>query len=126
MRKRICVLLFAAIFTVGLASVRAGGDHGQKMDVASHVAKLKAELNLTDQQAEKVKAVFEDIHKRKMALKAQATDQKAPEVQEQYKKLMEEQDTRLKEILTAEQLTKYQQIQTQHATNEQTEHRKPQ
>ena len=124
MRKRICVLLFVAIFAVGLAW--AGGENGQKMDVASHVAKLKAELNLTDQQAEKVKAVFEDIHQRKLALKAQATDQRTPEVQEQYKKLMEEQDTRLKEILTPEQLTKYQQIKTQHAAKEQTEHKKPQ
>jgi len=135
MRKRFCVLVFVAVFAVGLAWA---GQYGQKtgtasdaakpkteMDIASHVAKLKTELNLTDQQADKVKAVFEDIHQRKMALKAQTTDQKTPEVQEKHKKLMDEQDTRLKEILTPEQLTKYQQLKAQHA-KEQTEHKNPQ
>lgn len=95
------------------------------MDVAGHVAKLKADLNLTDQQAEKVKAVFEDSHQRKMALKTQTTDQKAPEAKEQMKKLMDEQDTRLKEILTPEQFTKYQQLKAEHAAKEQQEHKKP-
>jgi Spy/CpxP family protein refolding chaperone len=95
------------------------------MDVAGHVAKLKAELNLTDQQAEKVKAVFEDIHQRKMALRAQTTDPKTPEAKEQMKKLMDEQDTRLKEILTPEQFTKYQQLKAEHAAKERTEQKKP-
>lgn len=127
MGKRLCRLIFAAVFAVGLAWAN---EQGQKMHVASRVAKLKAELNLTDQQAEKVKAVFEDIHQRKMALKAQTTDQKAPEVQERYKKLMDEQDTRLKDtrlkdILTPEQLTKYLQLKAQHAAKEQAEHKKP-
>jgi Spy/CpxP family protein refolding chaperone len=113
-----------AVFAVGLAW--AGGEHGQKMDVASHVAKLKAELNLTDQQAEKVKAVFEDIHQRKLALKEKASDQNSPAVHEQYKKLMQEQDTRLKALLTPEQFAKYQQLKTQHAAKERAEHKKPQ
>ena len=110
------------VFAVGLAWA---SQQDKKMDVASHVAKMKAELNLTDQQGEKVKAVFEDIHQRKMALKAQYTDQKAPEVQGEYKKLMDEQDSRLKEILTPEQFTKNQQLKAEHAAKEQTEHKKP-
>ena len=122
MKKRICGLIFAAIFAVGLAWA---SEQDKKMDVASHVAKMKAELNLTDQQAEKVKVVFEDIHQRKMALKAQNADQKAPEVQGQYKKLMDEQDARLKEILTPEQLTKYQQLKAEHAGKEKAEQKKP-
>ena len=122
MRKRIWGLIFAAVFAVGLAWA---AEQEHKMDVAGHVAKLKADLNLTDQQAEKVKAVFEDIHQRKMALKTQTTDQKAPEAKEQMKKLMDEQDTRLKEILTPEQFTKYQQLKAEHAAKEQQEHKKP-
>ena len=122
MKKRICGLIFAVVFAVGLAWAT---EQDKKMDVASHVAKMKAELNLTDQQAEKVKAVFEDIHQRKMALKAQHTDQKAPEVQAEYKKLMDEQDSRLKEILTPEQLTKYQQLKAEHAAKEKAEEKKP-
>jgi hypothetical protein len=124
MRKRICGLIVAAVFAVGLAW--AGNQHGQKMDVAGHVAKLKAELNLSDQQTEHVKTLFEDIHKRKMALKAETTDQKSPEAQEQYKKLMDEQDARMKEILTPEQLTKYQQLKAEHAAKERAEQKKPQ
>lgn len=122
MGKRIWGLIFAAVFAVGLAWA---AEQEHKMDVAGHVAKLKADLNLTDQQAEKVKAVFEDIHQRKMALKTQTTDQKAPEAKEQMKKLMDEQDTRLKEILTPEQFTKYQQLKAEHAAKEQQEHKKP-
>jgi Spy/CpxP family protein refolding chaperone len=131
MRKRICVLVFVAVFAVGLAWA---GQYGQKpstasdaakpkteMDIASHVAKLKTELNLTDEQADKVKAVLEDTHKRKMALRSETADQQKSE----SKKLMAEQDTRLKEILTPEQLTKYQQLKAQHA-KEQTEHKNPQ
>jgi Spy/CpxP family protein refolding chaperone len=123
MRKRFFVLIFAAVFAVGLAW--AANEHGQKMDVASHVAKMKAELNLTDDQADKVKSVFEDIHKRKMALREQKTDKQSPETREQFQKLSEEQDTRLKEILTPDQITKYQQLKAQHAAKEQAEHKKP-
>ena len=122
MRKRICGLIFAVVFAIGLTWA---AEQEHKMDVAGHVAKLKAELNLTDQQAEKVKVVFEDIHQRKMALKAQTTDPKTPEAKDQMKKLMDEQDTRLKEILTPEQLTKYQQLKAEHAAKERTEQKKP-
>ena len=122
MRKRIWGLIFVAVFAVGLAWA---AEQEHKMDVAGHVAKLKADLNLTDQQAEKVKTLFEDIHQRKMALRAQTTDPKAPEAKEQMKKLMDEQDTRLKEILTPEQFTKYQQLKAEHAAKEQQEHKKP-
>jgi periplasmic protein CpxP/Spy len=122
MRKRIWGLIFVAVFAVGLAWA---AEQEHKMDVAGHVAKLKADLNLTDQQAEKVKTVFEDLHQRKMALRAQTTDPKAPVAKEQMKKLMDEQDTRLKEILTPEQFTKYQQLKAEHAAKEQQEHKKP-
>jgi len=120
MKKRVCVLVFVAVFAVGLAWA---GQHGQKMDIASHVAKLKTELNLTDQQADKVKAVFEDIHQRKMALKTETVD--TADQKARNRKLMEEQDTRLKQILTPEQITKYEQLKAQHA-KEQTEHKNPQ
>jgi Spy/CpxP family protein refolding chaperone len=122
MKKRICGLIVAAVFAAGLAWA---SEQEKKMDVASHVAKMKAELNLTDEQADKVKSVFEDTHKRKMALKTQNADQKSPEVQGQYKKLMDEQDTRLKEILTPEQLTKYQQLKAEHTAKEKAEQKKP-
>ena len=110
MKKRFFVLAFALVFALGLAW--AGGDkHGQKMDVASHVAKLKADLNLTDQQTEKVRAVLEDIHQRKMAAKEKAGGPESAEFREQVKKLMAERDARLKEILTAEQFARYQELQ---------------
>ncbi len=112
MKKRFFVLAFALVFAVGLAW--AGGEHHQKMDVATHVAKLKAELKLTDQQAEKVRAVLEDIHQRKMAAKEKAGQDSAA-FRQQHKKLMEERDARLKEILTPEQFTRYQQLTSKHA-----------
>jgi Spy/CpxP family protein refolding chaperone len=50
-----------------------------------------------------------------MALEAQTNDQKSPQAGDQFKKLMDEQDRRLNEILTPEQFTKYQQLKAQHA-----------
>ncbi len=122
MKKRFFVLAFALAFVVGLAW--AGGEHGQKMDVAGHVAKLKAELNLTDQQTEKVRAVLEDIHNRKMDAKKKAGGQESAEFREQAKKLMAERDARLKEILTPEQYTRYQDLQAKHAKEQETQHKK--
>ncbi len=122
MKNRFFVLAFALAFVVGLAW--AGGEHGQKMDVASHVAKLKADLNLTDQQTEKVRAVLEDIHNRKMEAKKKAGGQESAEFREQVKKLMAERDARLKEILTPEQYTRYQELQAKHAKEQETQHKK--
>ncbi len=122
MKKRFFVLAFALVFALGLAW--AGNEHGQKMDVASHVAKLKAELKLTDQQTEKVRAVLEDIHQRKMAAKQKAGGQESAEFREQVKKLMTERDTRLKEILTPEQFTRYQELQAKHAKEQGTPEKK--
>jgi Spy/CpxP family protein refolding chaperone len=112
MKKRLFVLAFALAFTVGLAW--AGGDHGQ-MDIAGHVAKLKTDLKLTDQQAEKVRTLLEDIHKRKMEAKEKAGGQDTPELREQVNKLMAERDSRLKEILTPQQFTQYQELQAKQA-----------
>ncbi len=122
MKKRFFVLAFAIAFALGLAW--AGNEHGQKMDVASHVAKLKAELKLTDQQTEKVRAVLEDIHQRKMAAKQKAGGQESAEFREQVKKLMTERDTRLKEILTPEQFARYQELQAKHAKEQGTPEKK--
>ncbi len=122
MKKRFFVLAFALAFVLGLAW--AGNEHGQKMDVASHVAKLKAELKLTDQQTEKVRAVLEDIHQRKMAAKQKAGGQESAEFREQVKKLMTERDTRLKEILTPEQFARYQELQAKHAKEQGTPEKK--
>ncbi len=122
MKKRIFVLAFVLAFAVGLAW--AGGGHDQKMDVAGHVAKLKAELKLTDQQTEKVRVVLEDIHQRKMAAKQKASGQDSAEFREQVKKLMAERDTRLKEILTADQFARYQELQAKHAKERETPEKK--
>ncbi len=122
MKKRLCILAFALAFVVGLAW--AGGEQGKNMDVASHVAKLKADLNLTDQQAEKVRAVLEDIHAHKMEAKKKAGGQDSAEFREQVKKLMAERDARLKEILTPEQFTRYQELQAKHAKEHETPQKK--
>lgn len=122
MKKRLCVLAFALAFVVGLAW--AGGEHGKDMDIASHVAKLKADLNLTDQQAEKVRAVLEDIHARKMEAKKKAEGQDSAAFHEQIKKMMAERDARLKEILTPEQFTRYQEMLAKHAKEHETPQKK--
>ncbi len=123
MKKRLVVMAFALVFAVGLAW--AGGEHGKKMDVASQVAKMKADLNLTDQQAEKVRVLIEDTHQRKMALREKASGPDSAEFREQAKKLMAEHDARLKEILTPDQYTRYQELHAKQVKEHMEHQKKP-
>lgn len=121
MRKRFYVLAVLLVFTTGL--VWAAGEHGRKkMDVASHVAKLKTELNLSDQQADQVRTVLEDIHKKMEAAKSNAQASPAS-LKETHEKLMAEEDARLKTILTPEQYTRYQQLKTEHMKEREKPHK---
>ena len=117
MRHRIVVLAVVGLLAVGLAW--AAGEKGEagKMTPAEHAAKLKEKLNLNDAQTDKVRAVFEDIHKRMAELHAKAGEPAtaSPEAKhEAKKKLKEERDARLKAILTPEQFARYKEMMAEH------------
>lgn len=89
-----------------------------KFVVASvaHHGSRKPEVELR-QTARRPRAVLEDILQRQVALKEKASSQNSPavraELREEHRKLLQEQATRLKQILTPEQFAKYQQLRTQ-------------
>ncbi len=68
--------------------------------------RLTTELNLTDAQKPKVKAVLEDTAKK-------SRDIPREERREKMRPLMDEQNKKLKEILTPDQYEKYQKMQQQ-------------
>ena len=77
---------------------------GQRMTVEQRLGMMKEQLNLTDEQVPKVKAVLEDANKQ-MAEIRQAPQE---ERRDKMMALREEQSKKMKAILTPEQFTKYQ------------------
>ena len=80
---------------------KKGGKKG--FSIEQRLERMSTALNLTDDQKPKVKAVLEDTAKQMQAL--------APEDRrEKGRALREQETTKLKEILTADQFTKYQEM----------------
>ena len=134
-RKMTAVLIVACL----AALVSFAGEKQGKMDAASHAAKLKAELNLTDEQTAQVESVFAGILEQMQPIRASmrathqelkaqrnatATDAgtieaKATEleaIRAQKRELMAERDNAMQQILTPEQFAKYQEIVAAHST----------
>lgn len=112
MRKPVLVVAVMLVLAVGLAW--AGGEKAQsgKMDPAAHAAKLQEKLALTDAQTQQVRSVLEEFAPRFEALyakKAEGTD-----ISAEKKALKEEQAAKFKTIFTAEQWTRYQEMQAAH------------
>src|SRR5215475_4406532 len=74
------------------------------MSAEQQLERMSQTLNLTAEQKPKVKAVLEDSAKKRQDLAG--LDQQ--ERREKMRSMMEEQDKKLKEILTPEQFDKYQ------------------
>jgi len=81
------------------------GGHGPTVDQI--LEKMTTELKLSDEQKPKVKAVLEEGQKARAALKETAKEERA----EKAKALFAEQDKKMKALLTAEQLPKYEAMQ---------------
>ena len=133
-RKMMAVLIVVCL----AALVSFAGEKQGKMDAASHAVKLKAELSLTDEQTAQVESVFAGILERMQPIQASmrathqelkalrnatATDTGAIEAKEtelepiraQKRELMAERDNAMQQILTPEQLAKYQEIVAAHS-----------
>ena len=104
MRNRIFIL--GVVMLLAAAVAIAGGEQskGGKMDPAAKAAMYKEKFGLTDEQTQKVQAVFEESQKRHGELKAGGLQGDA--LAAEKKKLKTEEDAKLKEILSAEQWTK--------------------
>ena len=81
---------------------------GQGPGIDRQMDRLTTELSLTDDQKPKVKAVLEEGMKKRQALRDVPADERA----EKGKALREEQNKKMKEILTADQFEKWQKMQS--------------
>lgn len=81
------------------------GGHGPTVDQI--LEKMTTELKLTDEQKPKVKTVLEEGQKARLALKEAPKEERA----EKGKALFAQQDKKMKEILTKDQIPKYEAMQ---------------
>jgi periplasmic protein CpxP/Spy len=104
-----------ACSTIGMAqddSAKKDTNKGGKgrMSVEQRLEKMSTDLNLTDAQKPKVKAVLEDQQKKMQELRADTSlDQQAR--REKMTSIMEDTNKKIKEILTPEQQEKWTKMQ---------------
>lgn len=73
------------------------------------ITRLSAELKLTDDQKAKVKTILEEQNKKRREMRAEGTPDRA-----KMQELQQETTKKMKEVLTADQFTKYEEfIKTQ-------------
>ncbi len=99
-------------FTGNVSAQDAKEKKGRNMpSVQERLDRMSTELNLTDAQKPKVKAVLEDQNKKMQELRG---DSVTPEQRrEKFQAMREEMNTKMKEILTPEQYTKYESMREQ-------------
>jgi protein CpxP len=90
-----------------------GGPGGRAgMDPAQRLAKMQQELNLTADQTTAIKAIFKEGREKMEALRANTAltpqDQHA-----QMRVLREEENTKIKAVLTPDQVTKFEAMEAQ-------------
>jgi periplasmic protein CpxP/Spy len=90
--------------TNGTKKGKGGGTVEQRME------RLDKELTLTDAQKPKVKALLEETDKKMKGLRDVAQDER----QAKGKEIRDEQNKKMKEILTADQYTKYEAAMQRH------------
>lgn len=90
----------------------AGRQGGRGQGVEQQMTRLTEQLKLTDEQKPKVKAVLDEQDKKIMELRGNTGT--APEDRRaKLQSIREDSNKKLKEVLTAEQFTKYEELQRQ-------------
>ena len=108
--KKLSLIVAVALGTLVVCNLATAQDASKKgkqgrMSAEQRVEQMKKDLNLTDEQVPKVKAVLEDQQKKMQELRSE-TDQTARRTK--MREIMEQTQTKMKGILTEEQLTKWQ------------------
>ena len=86
---------------------KKGGKRG--MNIEQQMERMKEQLSLTDEQVPKVKAVLEESNKKRQAIFTDPNFDRSDRtaMREKMAPITEEQNKKLKEILTADQYKKY-------------------
>jgi Spy/CpxP family protein refolding chaperone len=86
------------------------GGKGGRMSIEQQMEKMTKDLSLTDEQKPKVEAVLKDSAKKRQEIFAD-TSMDRQQMREKMRPIMEEQNKKLKEILTPDQMEKYTKMQ---------------
>ena len=117
MRKRsIAVVVAFVLSAVAMAfGAQQQGKMGQmgKPTVDEQVARMKTNLNLTDQQAAQVKELFEKQEQEMQTWRSNNPDPTKEQARIQVRHMWQERDAGLKKILTPEQYQKHQEMMKQ-------------
>lgn len=106
LKPLIATACFAFLMMFSVAVIAQDKQHKNPEEKAKMMSdKMKTELTLTDDQYQKVQAINLDFATQSSALKKEGNDKAA--WSEKMKPLKEEHARALKEVLTAEQFTKY-------------------
>jgi Spy/CpxP family protein refolding chaperone len=116
MRKRIIALLAMLAIGAGMAmAAQQQGKMGQKgkmgqTNVDKQVAKMKAHLNLTDEQAAQVKELFQKQNEEMQAWRQDNPKATRQEMRTHRTEMMQTRTEGLKKILTPEQFAKHEEM----------------
>jgi Spy/CpxP family protein refolding chaperone len=116
MRKR-SIAVFVALVMSAAAAAFAGQQTGQmgkgKPTIDQQVARMKANLNLTDQQSAQVKELLEKQNQDREAWRSSNPNPTKEQMQTHRKQMYQQMDEGLKKILTPEQYKKHQEMMQQ-------------
>ena len=121
MKKLFAFAIAASIFTFSATAqtdrvMKDGKQHERHMNKGKHKGQLKKELNLSDDQGQKLKAINQDMKTKREALKAQ--DQlTVREMKARKEALKAEHKTQIQAVLNAEQRAKMEQMKKEKMNN---------
>jgi len=93
--------------TVRAEEARRGGERGER--IRERMQEVSKELNLTDEQREKLKPIFQAQAEKMKELRADTTLSREEKMQK-WKAIREEFAPKIKEVLTPEQFEKWQKM----------------
>lgn len=101
-----CLFMFALVVS---AQNRGGGPGG---DMTKRYEEMKKELSLNDQQVDSLKVIDQEFFT-KMREQREKNGDDREKGREEMQKMSEQRNERVKKILTDEQFTKYQEMESQ-------------
>lgn len=116
MRKRSIAVVVAFVMsavTMAFGAQQQQGKMGQMPTVDEQVARMKTNLNLTDQQAAQVKELFTKQREEAKTWRSNNPNPTSEQLRTHRRQMWEERDAGLKKILTPEQYQKHQEMMKQ-------------
>ena len=108
--KKIFVLSFMLMFALIVSAQQRRGGMMSEEAMAQMYEEMKKELSLTDKQFEDVKAIYTDYYT-KMREQRESAGGDREKMRELMTSLGEKRNEKIKEVLTAEQFTKYEKME---------------